>query len=149
MIGRGVQVRCRDGRGGCGSRGRGRGSGHYTPTSNKNKGLCSALGQNIFDYDQKGEKDQMRTTWQNIVHHVEIVYGHDISNGMQNKTKFSIPKPEYTKDIHSKCKHRVKLINLHSARISEAMEAKRVVMTRAVEDGNEPESPIKMAMLEN
>ena len=40
---RGGQGRGHSGRVGCIYIGRGRGSGHYTPTLNKNKGLCSVL----------------------------------------------------------------------------------------------------------
>ena len=68
MIDRVVQGRGRVGSGGHGGRAfrlRGRGSGHYTATININKGLFSALGNNVFDYGQKGAADQMRTTWEN------------------------------------------------------------------------------------
>ena len=74
MGGRGGQVRGRSGRGGRGSRDSGRGSVHYTPTLNKNKCLCGALGNKVFAYGQKGEADQMRRTWENIVHHVDTIY---------------------------------------------------------------------------
>ena len=60
MSGGGVQGKGRDGRG---SRGCGRGSSHYTPTLNKNKGLCSALGNNFFDYGQTGAAYQKQMTW--------------------------------------------------------------------------------------
>ena len=88
----GGQVRGRVGRG---FRDRDRGSGHYTLKLNK-KGLCSALRNNVFDYGQKGAAYQMQTTWENIFHYVSTIYGHDISNGMKNKTKDSTPNPEYT-----------------------------------------------------
>ena len=83
MSGRGGHFRVR------GVRGRidGRGSifcdidsGNYTATLNKNKGLCSALGNSIFNYGQKGAADQMRASWEKIVQHVGSIYGHDIIN---------------------------------------------------------------------
>ena len=43
----------------------------------------------------------------------------------------------------------MELINLHSARLSEAREEKRVMLTQSVEDRNDPEAPIRMAILEN
>ena len=88
-------------------------------------------------------------TWENIVHNVGTIYGHDIRNGMQNKTKVSIPKPDYTEDVQSKHKQRVEVLSLQSVRISEAREANRVMLNQAVEDGNDPEAPINLAMLEN
>ena len=91
----------------------------------------------------------MRTTWGNIVHHVWTIYGHDISNKLQNKTELFIPKTEYTEYLQSKHKQRMELLNLHSARLSEAREAKIVVLTQAVEDGNYPEALGKLAMLKN
>ena len=64
MSGRGGRT---NGRGGRGTNGRGRGRGHgqnYTgTTASTKKGLCEALGGNVFDYGQKAAADQMRTTW--------------------------------------------------------------------------------------
>ena len=102
MSGRGGQDRDRGGRGGCVSRGCKRGSDHYTPTLNKNKSLCSALGNNFFKYGQKGASDQIQMTWENIINHVGNIYGNVISNELQNKTKVSITKHEYTEDVQSK-----------------------------------------------
>ena len=79
----------------------------------------------------------MRTTSYKIVHHVGTVYGHDIRNEVQNRTKVSIPNTEYTEDLQSKHKQRVELLNLQSARLSNAREAKRVVLNKAVKDGND------------
>ena len=105
------------GRGGRGSRGRNRGSGQYTATLNKNKGLCSALGNNVFNYGQEGAVDQMWTTWEKIVHHAGTIYGHNIRSEMQNKMKVFIPNPEYTEDVQSKHKPRMELLNIQSARL--------------------------------
>ena len=42
----------------------------------------------------------------------------------------------------------MELLNLQSAIPSEAMEVRIVVLYHAVEDGNYPEAPIKLDMLE-
>ena len=137
MGGRGGNSR---GRGGCGGRCghgssvHGRGSVYYTATLNKNKGLCSSLGNNILG-------------WEKIVHRVGTIYGHSISKELHNKMKVFIPKPEYTEYVLPKQKYRVELLSFHSERISEASEAKKFMLNRAVEDGNDPEAPIKLAML--
>jgi hypothetical protein len=94
------------GRGGRGRGGRGRGRGQsYSGTgaaTAKHKGLCSALGNHVFDYGQKAAADQMRTTWEKIVHHVGTIYGHDISNVLMNKKTVTISEPEYTQEILNK-----------------------------------------------
>ena len=84
----------------------------------------------------------MRTTSYKIVHHVGTVYRHDIKNEVQNRKKVSIPNTEYTEDLQSKHKQRVELLNLQSARLSEAREVKKAMLTQVVEDGNDPEAPI-------
>ena len=76
----------------------------------------------------------MWATWEKIVHHVGTIYGHDIRNGLHNKKKVSIPKPEYTEDIQFKHKQRVEIINLQSARLSELRELNIVILTQSVED---------------
>ena len=91
----------------------------------------------------------MRTTWEKIVYNVGTIDRQDISNKLQNKTKVSIPKPEYTEYVHSKHRHRVELLNLRSARVSKSREAKRGMLNQAEEDGNEPEAPINIEILEN
>ena len=61
-----------------------------------------------------------------------------MQNKMQNKMKVFIPKTEYSEYVLSKNKQRVELINLQSATLSEAREAKSVIITQVVEDGNDP-----------
>jgi hypothetical protein len=39
----------------------------------------------------------MRNTWEKITHHVGTIYGHDISNELQNKTKVTIPNQSIVK----------------------------------------------------
>ncbi len=80
----------------------GRGRGNYYSGSDKvvkHKGLCAALGSHVFDYAQKGAADQMRTTWEKIVHHVGTIYGHDISNELLNKKTVVIDKPVHPQDV--------------------------------------------------
>ena len=69
---------------------------------------------------------------------LEFIYGHDIGNEMQNKTKVSIPKPEHTEAVKSKHKQCVELLNLQSSRLSEEREAKIVMLTEVVEYRNDP-----------
>ena len=101
--GRGGRSTTHNGRGG-----RGRGT-YYSGTGAvvKHKGLCAALNNHVFDYGQKGAADQMRTTWEKIVHHVGTIYGHDISNELQNKRTVIITKPEHTQDVLEKHADRV------------------------------------------
>ena len=54
----------------------------------------------------------MQTTSEKIVHPVSNIYGNNTSNKIQNKTRVSIPDPEYTEYVQSKHKQRVELLNL-------------------------------------
>ena len=98
------------GRGGRGHNGHGNGSqgGHsrggrgYNYSSGGTplkRGLCSALGKNIFDYGHKGTADEMRTSWEKLVQYVGTNYGQDISNELQNKTAVTIQEPEHTEEV--------------------------------------------------
>ena len=82
---------------------RGRGTSdiwyNYYEAISKYKGLCSALVNHIFDYGQNASEDQMRTTWEKLVHHVLTIHGHDIINELQNKKNVNIPKPDHTQDV--------------------------------------------------
>ena len=41
----------------------------------------------------------MRTTRENILHHVGTIHVHDISNELQNKNNLTITKPEHTQAV--------------------------------------------------
>ena len=43
----------------------------------------------------------------------------------------------------------MELLNLHIARLSEAREENKVMLTQEVQEGNDPEARINMAMMEN
>ena len=99
MGGRVGQGRGRGVCGRCESIGRGRGISDYTPALNKNIFLCSALGNNFLNYVRKGAAYQIHNTCENIVHHFGTICRKYIRNKLQNKTKVSIPNPEYTEDV--------------------------------------------------
>ena len=77
------------------------------------------------------------------------MYGHSISNELQKKMKVFIPKPEYTEYVQLQHKFFVELLNLQSTVLSDGREEKRDMMVQSVEDGNNPEAPINMEILEN
>ena len=103
MIGRGG--RFFQGRGGWG-RGRGmygRGiGGNISTVTSRKKGLCAALGDNIFTYNEKGAADQLAITLRQIVKHIGTIYGQEISNEIHNQTAVIIVKPVYDQDFLDK-----------------------------------------------
>ena len=80
---------------------RGRGGNTSTVTS-QNKGLCAALVDNIFTYNEKGAADQLAITLCQIVEHTETIYEQEISNKIHNQTAFIIVKPVYDQDLLDK-----------------------------------------------
>ena len=91
------------GRGRSSGRDRGRRSqaarGSNYAISKKSKGLCTALGDHVFDYGQKGAADQVKSSYRTLVRHVGTLYGPDIANELENRKTRVIPKPEYTQDV--------------------------------------------------
>jgi hypothetical protein len=89
--------------GGCGSKrgGCGHGTGqNYTGARMVAKsGLCAALGINVFDYGHRAAADQMRTSWEKLVHFVGTNYGQDISNELQNKIPVIVSEPFHTPEV--------------------------------------------------
>jgi hypothetical protein len=132
---------------GCG-RVRGRGSS-YSGTVTKHKGLCSSLGIHVFDYGQKGAADQMRTTWEKIVHHVGTIYGHDISNELQNKKTVIIEEPQYTQAILNKHADREARRQTHNLRLGLARQVQKTALEQEVITGTNPQAPMKLALLDN
>ena len=74
----------------------GRGAGGSTTV--KLQGLCPALGESVFTYEEKGSADQIKTTQEKIVQYVGIQYVNYISIEVLNQTEFIIPKPEHSQE---------------------------------------------------
>jgi hypothetical protein len=141
----------RGGRGNTHSRG-GRGRGNYYSSAGavvKHKGLCAALSNHVFDYGQKGAADQMRTTWEKIVHHVGTIYGHDISNELQNKKLVVLPKPEHTSEVLAKHLDRETRHANQILRLKDAREDKRSALSKAVIEDTDPDASMLLALLDN
>jgi hypothetical protein len=103
MSGRGGRNNGRGGRGrgsaNHGGHGRGRGQ-NYTGSANAaNRGMCTNLGTDVFDYGQKSAADQMRTSWEKFVQYVGTNYGQDISNKFQNKVWVIFTEPVHTNNF--------------------------------------------------
>ena len=74
MSGRGGRLIQGRGGWGRGRDGRGRG-GNISTVKSRKKGLCAALGDNIFTYNKKGAADQLSITLRQIVKHTGTIYG--------------------------------------------------------------------------
>ena len=153
MSGRGGRGHGRGGRGG-GNRGgrgagRGRGYGYSGATSSAKKGLCSELGSNVFDYGHKGAADQMRTSWEKLVQYVGTNYGQDISNELQNKATVTIPEPTYSEEIRERHEVRELVVRNAQQNLQTAREQQLQMMQAALEEGNDPELPVRIALLQN
>ena len=86
------------GRGGWGKSRSSRGYS-YPGVTNKHKGICSFLGNHIFDYGKNSSAHQMRTTWEKLVHNIGTIHGHHIRNGLNNNKTLIIHKPERTQNL--------------------------------------------------
>jgi hypothetical protein len=114
MSDRGVTNNGCGGRGGDARGGRGQGLGqNYTGSINAaKKVLCTNLGNNVFDYDQKYAADQMWTSWEELVQFFSKHYRQDIINELENKIPVILVKPVHTDDVLTK--HGVREIMIRS-----------------------------------
>jgi hypothetical protein len=150
MTGRGART---DGHGGPGNGGRGRGRGHGqnytgTPTSIK-KGLCDALGANVFDYGQKSSADQMRTSWEKITEYVGTSYGQDISNELQNKSIVTLPEPTHSTVILQRNAAREAVLRAGQINIQAVRRVGETMLQAAVVAALDPRAPMELATLQN
>ena len=151
MNGRGGRNNSRGGRVNSGRSGRGRGGGHnYAGAASAQKrGLCVTLGTNVFDYGQKSAADQMRTSWEKLVQFVGTNYGQDISNELQNKQTVTLVEPVHTADVLARHGVRELMIRNGQANIQQARRAQEAILESAVTTGNDPDAPMKLAILQN
>lgn len=106
MSGRGGRGHNHGGHGGGSGRGsgcgHGRGNSYLGHHASNNKGLCSALGNNVFDYGLRGATDQMRNTWDKVCEYVGTEYRNDIANDLINKVEMTIPQSTYPQLVQTR-----------------------------------------------
>ena len=151
MSGRGGRNNGRGGRGNNERGGRGRARGqNYTGASKASKsGLCTTLGNNVFDYGHKAAADQMRTSWEKIVQYVGTTYGQDISNELQNKTTVTLAEPIHTPTVLARHAIREQMIRTGQENLQQARLAQQFILEAAVAAAVDPEAPMRLAILNN
>jgi hypothetical protein len=151
MSGRGGRSSGRGGHGNNDRGGRGCGRGqHYTGTSKASKsGLCTTLGNNVFDYGHKAAADQMRTMWEKLVQYVGTNYGQDISNELQNKAIVTLAEPVHSTAVMTRHTAREQMIRTGQANLQAAREAQQIILEAAVIAATDLEAPMKLAILNN
>jgi hypothetical protein len=132
-----------------GGRGRGRGQ-NYSGTSKASKrGLCTTLGNNVFNYGHKAAADQIQTSWENLVQYDGTKYRQDISNELQNKVYVILAKPVRSPAVMARHAIREQLICTGQADLQQAHLAQHSILEAAVTAAVDPEAPMKLAVLDN
>jgi hypothetical protein len=111
--------------------------------------MCTNLGTNVFDYGQKSAADQMRTSWENIVHYVGTNYGQDINNKLQNKILVVLTEHVHTVDVLARHSEREVIIRNGQLNIQQDRQAQETILKAAVQAGTDMDAPMKLAILQN
>ena len=138
--GRGTGGKCR-GRGNHKARGGG------PSGATKKKGLCEALVEHMFTYNEKRTADQMRNTLKQIVKHTSTIYGQDISKELRNRRVVVIAKTHHTADVLRKHAAKVSLRDNNFQIIQDARIAKEAVLITAAQ--TKTDLTITLAELQN
>jgi hypothetical protein len=91
----------------------------------------------------------MRNAWEKITHHVGTIYGHDISNELQNKTCVTIAEPKYTAGIIAKHALKETRRQAQGLRLNLTASAQMLGLLAAVATGTDLTVPMQLAILEN
>jgi hypothetical protein len=113
------------------------------------KGICTNIGTNVFDYGQKSAADQMRTSWENIVQYVDTNYGQDISNELQNKIIVVLIDPVHTDDVLMRHGVREVMIWTGQLNIQWERQAQETILRSSFLAGIDLDYPMKLAILQN
>ena len=103
----------------------------------------------MFDYRQKASADHMRTSWEKLVQYVGTNYSQDISNKLPNKQTVTIAEPVHSTATLARHATREALIRTAQQNIHAACLAQETILQVEVVAGNDPEAPIKLAILQN
>jgi hypothetical protein len=85
----------------------------------------------------------------NIVHHVGTIYGHDISNELQNKKTVIIAEPKHTQDVLDK--HAAKEVRRQTqqTRLDQARLLQKTQLEAEVDAGTNMDASMLLAILDN
>lgn len=145
MSGRGERGRGGRGRG-RGRGGRGRGSSYLEANTSSKKGLCAALGDNVFDMVIK--QPQIKCIhpgrrWSNTT------YGQDISNELLNKQELVLAEPTHMAAILACHATYETMVRDNQARMRMARADKRALLEDAIAQNIDTDVPMKLATLDN
>jgi hypothetical protein len=113
------------------------------------KGLCKALGTNVFDCGQKAAADQMQTSWEKITKYVGTTYRQDISNELQNKTTVVITELVHAPAVLLRNQTREVAIRVGQDNLQAARRASLVILIAQVDARVIAGAPIELANLQN
>ena len=91
----------------------------------------------------------MRPTWEKIVHHVGTIYGHDISNELQNKKIVTIEEPKHTQAVLDKHADKESRRQSQQAHLVQARLLQQTQLEQDVNDRQDPDAPMLLAVLQN
>jgi hypothetical protein len=140
----------RRGRGGSRSGpGRGREQNYTGTRTAAKRGLCAALGINVFDYGHRAAADQMRTSWEKLIQFLGTNYGQDISNELQNKIPVILSEPVHTPEVLARHAIREQMVRTGEENLQWAHLLKRVILEAAAALGADPDAPMQLEILDN
>ena len=91
----------------------------------------------------------MGTNWENIVNHVGMIYGHNISNVVQKKRRIYILQPEHTHQVKYNHLKIFEWLRYQHSRLIKPREVKLQFLEGSVQRQEEEKSPVNMEMLIN
>ena len=89
----------------------------------------------------------MRITWEKIAHHIGTIYGHDISNELQNKKIVMIQEPTCSQEALDKHADRVKRKKAQHERINDAWKIQAKSLDKLAMSGDD--AVVSLAELQN
>ena len=133
-------------------RGRGHGLGHNYSGANSasEKGLCTYLENNVFDYDHEVAADQMRSSWEKLFQNVSTKYGQDISNKLNNQIKLNIVTPVHWTEVLLRHTTGEALVPTGQSNIEEVRWAQASMLRKATtNNASDVNLPTKIEILDN
>jgi hypothetical protein len=153
MSSRGGRNNSRGGRGrdgaNRGGHGRGRGENYNGSINAANRGMCTNIGTNAFEYGQKSAADQMCTSWEKLVQYVGTNYGQDINNEFQNKVWVVLNEPVHTDNVLARQSLREVMNRNGQMNIQQMRQAQETILKATVQAGTHMDAPMKLAILQN
>jgi hypothetical protein len=103
----------------------------------------------VFNFGHRAAADQMRTSWEKLIHFVGTNFGQYISNELQNIIPVILSEPIHTPEVLARYAICEQMVRTREENLQRTRLSKHVILEAAAALGADPDAPMQLTILDN